>query len=232
MERKHKKALEKYFEPPRPERKNSFLRQFEMHKINMPHMMATQVRYISKWVWLFSMLFCTVSFGVARYAEVKYLSTIFALIPFLVMVSITESMRSYRYGMEELEISARFSLKSIVIARMVVLGIGNMAVLILTAFFIGDRMYANIVYIMVPYFVTAGGGLYLVRKMRGADGTFACFTLAVIVSLVEIIMPWKYSSIFTPQYLPYWLVGCTVALAYMMRESYRTIRMTEDLAWS
>lgn len=232
MERKYKKVLEKYFEAPKPERKNGFLRQFEMSKIDMPHMLATQVRYISKWVWLFSSLFCATAFGMARYAEQKYLSVIFAIVPFLVMISVTESMRSYRYGMEELELSARFSLKSIVMARMVILGIGNMAVLVLTALFVGDNMYASVVYMIVPYFVTAGGGLYLVRNMRGTDGTFACFLLAVIVSLVEVIVPWKYQNIFTARYFPYWLVACAAALAFMMRESYRTIRMTEDLAWS
>ena len=232
MERERRKSLEEYFEPPKPESKTSFLRQFEMSKIDIPHMIATQVRYISKWVWLFSSLFCMAAFGVARYAEPKYLSVIFAVVPFLVMISVTESMRSYHYGMEELELSARFSLKSIVMARMVILGIGNMAVLILAALFLGDGTYSNVVYMMVPYFFTAGGGLYLVRKVRGTNGTFACFTLAVIVSLVEIIMPWKYSSIFTPQFLPHWLAGCAVTLVFMMRESYRTIRMTEDLAWS
>ena len=232
MKRKHKKALEAYFEAPKPERKNSFLGQFDMPKMDMPHMIATQIRYISKWIWAASALFCILVFAITRYVEITYVSIIFALVPFLVMLSVTESTRSYRYGMEELELSARVSLKSVVLARMIILGIGNLLVLIVAAVFMGNRMYANIVYMMVPYFMTAAGGLYLVRKIKGTEGTAACCLLAVVVSCMETFLSWKYSILYTQQYIAVWLVACVTGLLFMMRESYRAIRMTEDLAWN
>ena len=55
----------------------------------------------------------------------KYVGAVYGLVPFLVLISVTESTRSYRYEMEELELSSRFSLKSIVMARMVILGVGG-----------------------------------------------------------------------------------------------------------
>lgn len=232
MERRHKKALEAYFEAPKPERKNSFLRQYDMAKIDMVHMIGTQVRYISKGIWAASVLFCILAFAVTRYVEIRYMSTIFALVPFLVMLSVTESTRSYRYGMEELELSARFSLKSVMLARMIILGIGNVLVLIVAAVFMGEKMYANIVYMMVPYFLTAAGGLYLVRKIRGAEGTAACCTLAMLVSCMQTFLLWKYSILYTQRYTSIWVLVCVIGLLVLMRESYRTIRMTEDLAWN
>lgn len=232
MERKHKKALEAYFEAPEPERKTYFLRKYSRTEIDMLHMIATQVHYISKWIWVISVLFCIVAFVITRHIEIKYVSTIFALIPFLVLLSVTETTRSYRYEMEELELSARFSLKSIVLARMIILGIGNMAVLIMAAVFIGNRMYGNILYMMVPYFLTAAGGLYLLRKIRGMEGTAACCAFSVIISGMETFVSWKHSILYTRQYISLWLLVCVFGLMLMMREGYRAIRMTEDLVWN
>ena len=85
-----------------------------------------------------SVCLCVLIYVATYVMEEIYVSMIYGVVPFLVMLSVTESMRSYRYGMEELELSARFSLKSIVMARMLMLGIGNLAVLIAIAGVLGD----------------------------------------------------------------------------------------------
>lgn len=227
MDRKLKQELSEYFEAPKPEKKRAFVRQFGLQKINMPYMVFMQARYISKWVWLLSALVCGLTVYVAANAEIKYVGAIFACIPFLVMVSVTESTRSYRYGMEELELSARFSLKSIVMARMVMLGLGNLAVLACTLLLLGDMGQVNAVYVIAPYFLTAGGGLCIVRKMRGNEGAFLCFGLAALVSAMQIYLPWQFESLFEPQNTWIWAVVCGLGFVATIREGYRTIRMAE-----
>lgn len=170
---KLKEDLAKYYEAPKPERKQAFIRKMGVQKINLVHLVGMQAKYISKWVWIASVLFCGLTYGIAYIMqgiiEEKHISMIFALLPFLVMLSITESMRSYRYGMEELELSTRFSLKSIVMARMFLLGIGNLAVLIFIGMLLGNKADLHMLYILTPYFLSAGGGLYIVRNVRGNE---------------------------------------------------------------
>lgn len=232
MERRLKEELIKYYEAPQPQSKQAFLRRFGVQKINLPRLVLMQARYISKWVWLLSILFCGLAYGATFVLEEKYMSMVYGFIPFWVMISVSESMRSYRYGMEELELSARFSLKSIVMARMSMLGIGNLAGLMLIARVLENHTGYHIFYVLTPYFLSAGGGLYIVRNVRGNESAFFCFVLAVAVSIVQLGLPWQFDALLLPQYMPAWALVCAIGMIITMKESYRTIRMTEDLAWN
>ena len=232
MERRLQDELKRYYEAPKPKKKQAFIRRLGVQRINYRHLIAMQARYLSKWVWMVSFLFCGLSFGIVNLMEEKYVCMIYGLVPFLVMVTVTESMRSYRYGMEELELSARFSLKSIVMARMLMLGIGNMVVLAIAIFLLGNRVEHYFFQVLTPYFLTAGGSLYLVRRIPGKENTFFCFALAAGVSILQMLLPWQWQEIFQPGYMPVWAAVCLIGVFITIRESYRTIRMTEDLAWN
>ena len=229
MERRLREELEGYFEAPKPERKRVFVRQFGMQKMNLLNVVAGQARYISKGVWIFSVCFFGMACAVAQIAEPRYVSMILAIIPFLVMCSVTETTRSYRYGMEELELSVRFSLKSVVLARMVVLGLGNLAVLAGAMLLLRSHMHISIACVMAPYFLTAGGSLYIVRNLRGTEGVLPCLLLASLVCVLELYLPWQLGGIFSPEYAWAWGCACMVGIIITVREGYQTIRMTEGL---
>ena len=232
MERRLKEELCRYYEAPKPQRKQGFVRQFGVQKINLPRLVLMQAKYISKWVWLVSACLCVVIYAATHVMEDKYVSMVYGLVPFLVLISVTESMRSYRYGMEELELSARFSLKSIVMARMAMLGLGNLMVLFVIVNVLGQRAGYHVLHILTPYFLTAGGGLYIVRMVRGSENTFYCFMLAIAVSFLQMLLPWRFSELLAPNYVPIWAALFVVGIVMTAKESYRTIRMTEDLAWN
>ena len=232
MERRLKEELCRYYEAPAPQRKQEFVRRFGVPHVNLPYLVWMQVRYIYKWVWLVSVGICVVIYAATYIMDEKYVSMVYGLVPFLVLISATESMRSYRYGMEELELSARFSLKSIVMARMAMLGLGNLMVLLVIVNVLGQRAGYHVLHILTPYFLTAGGGLYIVRTVRGSENTFYCFMLAIAVSFLQMLLPWRFSELFAPNYMPIWTALFVVGIVMTVKESYRTIRMTEDLAWN
>jgi len=232
MERRLKKELCRYYEAPKPQRKQEFIRQFGVQKIDLSYLVWMQAKYISKWVWLASACLCALIYGAGYVMKDKYVSMIYGVVPFLVLISVTESTRSYRYGMEELELSARFSLKSIVMARMAMLGVGNLAVLFVIANILGQREGYHVLHILTPYFLTAGGSLYIVRTVHGNENTFLCFTLAITVSFLQMLLPWWFRELLTPEYMPIWAVFFAMGIIVTAKESYRTIRMTEDLAWN
>ena len=232
MERRLKEELTKYYEAPAPKRKQAFVRRLGVQKMNLAYLTVLQAKYISKWTWICSALFGGLTYALAYVVDEKYTKVVFAILPFWVMVSVTESMRSYRYGMEELELSARFSLKSIVMARLLVLGIGNLAVLTVLTGILSSFATFHVLHVMTPYFVTAGGGLYIVRNIRGSENTIYCFILAAVVCVIELMLQWEYQELFLQKYMSLWAVACVAGIVFTIRESYRTIRMTEDLAWN
>ena len=232
MERRIKEELTKYYEAPKPQRKQAFVRQYGVPKINNCYLTFMQVKYVSKWTWFCSAIFSVLAYLLAITTDEKFVGAVLAVLPFWVMISVTDSMRSYRYGMEELELSARFSLKSIVLARLLVLGVGNLPVLAVLIGCFHNFAGLPMLCIITPYFVTAGGGLYIVRTVKGNESTLYCFGLAMAVSVIGWILQWRYYELFSKSYTELWTVVCIIAVFITVRESYRTIRMTEDLVWN
>lgn len=232
MKRKLKEELCRYYEAPKPQRKQEFIRKFGIQKMNLPYLMWQQAKYISKWVWAASVSLCVLIYAAGHVMEERYISMIYGLVPFLVMLFVTESMRSYRYGMEELELSARFSLKSVVMARMMLLGIGNLAVLTVIASVLGECAGYHVLHVLTPYFLTAGGSLSIVRIVRGNESTFFCFLLTITVSFLQMSLSWRFEEVFASGSMPVWVVVFVTGVIITVKESYQTMRMMEELSWN
>lgn len=230
MERKRREELAAYFEAPEPRCKQEFVRSLGKPKMNMWYVTIGQARYVSKGVWCLSLFFFLVALWVALQEEQKYVNVVQGFVPFLVMISVTESTRSYRYGMEELELSARFSLKSIIMARMMVLGLGNLFVMIGALLVMRGKVLINPVYLLTPYFFSAAGGLYITRSVRGKENTLLCLGLATFISVMMWYMPWQFQGVFLPQNIWIWGIFCGMGVLMTVRESVHTIRMTQEMA--
>ena len=95
-----------------------------------------------------------------------------ALLPFVALLAVTEGTRSAVYGMEELELATRFSLKSVLLARLCLVGSLHAALLLcLTLLCRGDwggLLWTDRGVSFGPLtFLTAYGGLWLSRRLRG-----------------------------------------------------------------
>ena len=224
-----KVQLAAYFEAPSSVGKRMFVRQFGMPQISMIRMVFMQGRYISPLVWVLSLFLFGMTVCFVANVEPAFAKIVYAGIPFLVMLSVTECTRSYRYGMEELEMTARFSLKSIMLARMVLLGLGNLAVLFTIYLLLGNPGQGSGMQILVPYFLTAGGSLCIVRKLRGMESMILCFGLAGLVSALSMYLPWRYQNLFAPKYAGFWILICGFGILFTVWESYRIIRMAEEM---
>ena len=232
MERNLKYQLKEYFEAPEPERKKEFIRKLERQPMSMGTMIRIQICYISKYVWVLSAVLFMAAVFLNRYVEEKYIGSVFAMIPLLVMLAVTESMRSYRFGMYELETSSRFSLKAVILTRMLILGIGNLAIILVVALVGRQDVFSQIIYMLVPYMITAAGGLMITRRLADKEGTFICMAFSMFVAVLTAALPWQFDIIYSQDYMGMWIIAGILCTVLIVREVNRTIRMTEDLAWN
>jgi len=104
--------------------------------------------------------------------------SISALLPFMAMLTITELCRSASCHMAELEGSCRFSLPQLSIARLSILGAVSFVVLLLLLVFLRQAsaysLLQTVFYIMVPYLAACAVCLWLLNRVRGANGIYAC----------------------------------------------------------
>ncbi|MBO4377043.1 MAG: hypothetical protein J5811_07110 [Lachnospiraceae bacterium] len=224
------------FEAPKPKRKEEFINMVSPSKMSVGRFLLTQMGYIRKstWVIFAIILACiVVSPFVLDYATLWFIS---ALMPILAMSLVTESARSERYNMAEIEAATRFSLRSVIMARMVILGgINLIAILIATPIGIkncGFETLTSGLYVVTPFFLTSSIGLSIVRKIKGQAGFYAVMAEAFVISMVMLLDKSAALGTFTTGATKLWSIVTVVAIAATIKQGIGMINSTEDITWS
>ena len=231
-----KDSLNKAFEAPPPLRKQQFLQKLRYPEMRMYEFLLTQVGYIRKWVWGVSALIFTLSLiGTAPFGT-DSLWCVSALTPMLALTLVSESGRSEFYEMAEMEQATRFSLRSVIMARLLILGIENLAVLLLLVpVSVWNQDMNPIragVYIITPYLLTAWTGLSIVRRYRGREAAWTCMGAAVCVAVSVLILHTSAPQIYGAEYLFWWVMSALALLVSTAKQGQAIFKRTEELSWS
>lgn len=238
MSRHLKREIKKVFEAPLPDQRKKavFLRTLPKSTISTGQFILTQTAYLRKWVLIFSVLLFFPVMGGAHCIDKNTLWIISSFTPFLGFLAVTESTRSAMYGMSEFEMSARFSLKSVVLARMSILGLLDVLVLCGTVPFCCISSNVSVIqtgtYLLVPYLLTVNINLWITRHFHGWEAFYGCMCAAVLVSGgnwgLHIIVDFIYQF----SYIHWWIILSVLLIGRMAQEIYHTIKQTEELAWN
>ena len=194
--------------------------------------LAVQLFYIEKWVWvlsgmlmLFTVLACSRNTG--NYP--------FALTPLLAVGILAETGRSYRWKMAELEYAARFSLRSIVLARMFLVGLTDTAgLLIVTAVVRSYLTYSLIrvfLYMMVPYLLAAFLGSLYERKKR-TDAGLGSIVICLLSSAVFAAAPIFMSSLYEESLTIIWAAAFILLICSLAVSVREQMREMEEPVWN
>lgn len=234
MNRYMKQELKKTFAVPvpNPQEKARFLRTLPQPSIPMWQFLLTQIAYLRKWVLVFSVLFLLPTLWSNRHMDADTLWGISALIPFLALLAVTESTRSAVYGMQEFEMSTRFSIKSVMLARMSVLGLLDAFIIccLIPFYAAGCRLslLQTGLYLLVPYLLTANSSLWLVRRFHGREALYGCLCAAAFVSLLSCGLRLLADIVYQISYVYWWLFLTVFLLGKTTGEIRRTITQTES----
>ncbi|MCM1055423.1 MAG: hypothetical protein NC394_07875 [Bacteroides sp.] len=187
---KIKKALRSAFTPPEPQNKDKFLKSLRYPKMTYFEFILSQICYIRKRVWIFSIILLPITFGTVCLipkTEMYAVWTVTAFIPFLALLTTTEISRSNIFGMSVIESGCRFSLPQLAGARMIILGVCNFALIAVIVSFLGVHLpqgtAKTALYIFTPYITVNGISLAILNKFCGADGVYISTAAAIGVSL-------------------------------------------------
>ena len=179
MRSEYKELLNEAFSAPEPSGKKGFLKNIRPREVSLFGMIRQQAGYIRVTVWLFA--------GSVLGLE-STASAVTMLVPFTAAVSVIESNRSRRFGMTELEMVTRFSLRSVVLARMTLLGAAALAVLLIIspvlASAAGEGVVLTAVRMVIPYLLTMSISLPLERSALGRKTDLCSLAVATLVTVV------------------------------------------------
>ena len=171
MKNEWEKQLNKAFYIPEPKRKAEFLKNIRAREVNTIEMLWQQTSYIRISVWLFAAAIVAFAIGGSLLKVEGTKSFITMIMPFTAAAAVLETKRSQKYNMTELEMATRFSLRSVVFARMIVLGIVALFILCVSSPVIAVAFDGKIIliaiHILIPYLVTMIISLQLERSAIG-----------------------------------------------------------------
>ena len=231
-----KRGLRQVYQPPAPGKKGAFLHQLVQPELSTPQFLLTQAAYMRPWSWGLSVAVFVLALFLTPNMQPQDVWMVSALLPFVALATVTELSRSARFHMEELELSARFSLKSLLMARMTLLGVWNLVLLVALFPLVAGKSQLPLAMtgcmLLTPYCLTSLLCLVISRRFRGSEMVFVCAMAAAVVS----------GGCFWWQRLPLILlesvgvagwVGITLALlALMLWECRRYILCGEELGWN
>lgn len=236
MNKKIKEAIKEVFEAPAPTRKREFLRNAPRQRAGIFSFMLSQVGYIRKWVLVLSLFLFVLSLAGACVWELDMLWIISAFMPFIALSAVTENSRSAVYGMDELEMSSCFSLRSVVLARIGILGVLHLILLCLLM----PLAYAHSaftvlqvgVYLLMPYLITDVVSLWMIRNIRGKEGIYACVVVAVCISGLHSFLRVPLVNMLYMNYFEWLIVMLIVFIILFIKEMRAMVQRTEELKWN
>lgn len=206
-DRKLKKALKEIYIPPASQRRDTFLQELEKSNrqspvLSLKDFMWVQLHYISPYIWVVNGVFFLLMTGFLWEVSGSYrlgklewkydvIAKVSAMVPFLAISSLTELNRSARHRMEELEMSTRFSLQAVLLARMGILGGCNLLLFLAAILFTFCWKYLKWMEIGLcffgPYCLTTILVLWFVRRFRNGLNGSVCLAAAAGAGLWGII---------------------------------------------
>lgn len=187
-DRELKRALRTVYQPPEPKGKRAFLDGMKSSQMTMLEFFLSQVGYIRPWGWLLSVGIFAAALWILWKQPPQAVWMVAALLPFAALPTVMELNRSARHQMEELELAARFSLRAVILARMSVLGFGNLLLLAVLGPLVMKWTRLPLVetgfYMLCPYCLTAVLCLMILRRRRHGENLYLCAGAAVAVSLL------------------------------------------------
>ncbi len=237
MKNELKDALNMAFYAPEPKNKQVFLKNLRPREVGMIEMLFQQVRYIRVSVWILTAAIIALTILGAWMKRGETGELISVIMPFLAAVSVLENNRSRKYGMSELEMVTRFSLRSVIFARMLILGLAFLFMIAITSPILvmafGGEMLVTAMHMLIPYLVTMTISLQIERSIWGRRLEYGTLAIAM---LITALMVWirDYDMALVNGYMEMvknWGVLIVLVLAVItVFEQWRTIECVEELA--
>lgn len=240
------------FSAPSPQRKTEFLEYLQKENvyrksiqgkkaqsvnnaktsISIGSFIFSQIAYIRKRVYLASLLILALAIMAVDYAKTDSVWAVAAMMPFIAICMATESVRSETYGMAELEMASRFSIRSIMLARFGTIGFVHMGMLCILIPIVSRSAllsYIRIgIYLLVPYLAASVLELAAVRRFRGKETISVCMVISVMVSLLNTVVKELLTHWFGSKQFGIWLILAVYLTGRAVLEYRRMIYQTEE----
>ena len=235
-----KRQIRELCRSPQPERKAEFFLNMKDQgllnkrpfRLSQGEFLAGQIVYIEKKIWLLSAFLLLFIAWICRYSSGNYP---FALTPFLASGILVQTRRSFRWKMAEMEYAARFSLRSVMLARMFLVGTADTAGLMIVILLVSPCFSYSLIrvflYMMVPYLTASWLGSVYERKQRSDHG-WGSVLICILSSIAFTAAPVFFEQLYDERLTVIW-AAVFILMAWSLMTSIREwIYGMEEPVWN
>ena len=238
MNIKTKKNILKVLQAPTPDGrvKANFLRTLPKPQISTWQFLLRQAAFLRKRTLFLSLLLLIPAFAGFYNLNSNTVWMISSFIPFLALLSVAESTRSAMYGMSEFEMSTRFSIKNVILARLSMWGIIDFIIFccIIPLCYLNGQisLFQTGIYLFVPYLLTANISLWITRHIRSREYIIYCMAASTLISGANVGLHFIAGFIYQISFFHWWLLLAILLIGEMAYEVFHTIKDTEEYTWN
>ena len=233
-----KKKLKSAFEAPIPARKKIFLNEFDYPKASYIDFIISQAGYIRKHIWVLSiLLFISTIMGIYYYRiSIHAVWAVSSVLPFILLISINEILRSTTYNMDELEMSCKHNFSEISLIRMGILGMADFIVIIgILILLMGKTDFGFFrlgLYLLTPYLLNCYSSLFAINRLKSREIIYICGVITASVSILNALLIIRVNDIYTDRYRSLWIAAFIILAVLICKEIVKLIKKMEELQWN
>ena len=225
---------------PQPENKSKFFQYLkEQEMMNRRHpvishgeFLAGQLFYIGKWIWMLAGCLLLFIVWISYRHPGNYP---FALTPLLAAGILLETRRSFRWKMAEFEHAARFSLRSVILARLFLLGTVNTTGLLIVILIVRPCFSYSLLrvflYMMVPYLTASWlGSVY--ERMHRMDQGLGSTMICLLSSGFFAAAPVFFSQLYEERLIVVWAAVFVLTVCSLAGNLREWTRNMEEPVWN
>lgn len=183
--------------------KKAFLKQYQKRELHMfdlvKQQLGSSIGIINILVGICVLFFYWQILLQMETADFFSMVRISGVMPVVAVTAISGFGRSERFRMDELEMSTRFSLRTVTMARLIVIGVIDMIVIVMELFIskrlLQIKMIQMFLIITVPYLIATSGCLMITRKLHSKNDIALCIVfeacICFICTLTNVNTPWN-----------------------------------------
>lgn len=202
-------------------------------RIGFWEFISIQVRFIGHWVWLAqAVILLGFLFLISRcHLEIVDMQSVFLLLssvaPLVAFVGFPEIMKSYAHAMEEIEACTRFSMRKLMGARMLILGMMDLCsltiILTVSATGNGALILRMILYLFVPFNLTCCVYITVLNHIKNRYAGYYCGFICVAWMIIFCKLPWV-QNYYKAAAMGAWVILFFLSIVYLTIEIVRVFQ--------
>lgn len=193
-------------------------------RIGFGAFLKRQIRFVGWKIWLLQGILLLILYGFFASVEevflardIRFTAYFLCCLSVLVILSAVPAFyRCVRYAMYETELASRFSIVKLLLAKVILIGIGDVVLLVvllwLTVFHTNLRAESALLYILLPGFMASAGFLYLLGHIPAERLQIGSVGLGCILFCVFFLLKKFCPFFFAQTFSVGWAAVCILLL--------------------